>query len=169
MNWDLYNSIIIEYQKIINLIDNIPNQPSKVTTKNRVEINDNFRGNYNTNSQIKFMTIMLKSRLCDYSDAYILIKGTITVPNPAGAGQPANNNSIEVVFKNCASFNDSIGEINHTQIDNVKDIDVVMSMYNSVKYSDNYSKTYRSLWQYYRDDYIIQIYFLLMNTKGMIK
>ena len=67
----------MEYQKIINLLDNTLNQPSKFRTKNWVEINDESRGTYNTNSQVKFKTTMLKSSLCDYSDAFILVKGTI--------------------------------------------------------------------------------------------
>ena len=94
---------------------------------------------------------MLKSILCDYSDAYILFKGTITIPNMARAGQSANKNDKEVVSKNCAPFTDCISEINNTQKDNAKDIDMVMSMYNLIEYSENYSKTSGSLWQYYRD------------------
>ena len=74
----------MEYQKIANLIDDTSNQPSKFRTRNLVEINDGSRGAYNVNSQIKFKTTMLKSSLCDYSDAYILVKGTITI-NGAGA------------------------------------------------------------------------------------
>ena len=69
----------MEYQKIANLIDDTPNQPSKFRTRNWVEINYESRGLYNVNSQIKFKTTMLKSSLCDYSDAYILVKGTITI------------------------------------------------------------------------------------------
>ena len=77
----------MEYQKIANLLDdNKSNQPSKFRTKNWVEINDESRGTYNVNSQIKFKTPMLKSSLCDYSDAYILVKGTITL---TGAGDYA--------------------------------------------------------------------------------
>ena len=68
----------MEYQKIINLLDNAPNQPSKFRTKDWIEINDNARGRYNKDSQIKFKTLMLKSSLYDYSDAYILGKGTIS-------------------------------------------------------------------------------------------
>ena len=63
----------MEYQKIINLLDNTPNQLSKFRTKNWVEINNNSRGAYNVNTQIKFKTTMLKSSLCDYGDAYILV------------------------------------------------------------------------------------------------
>ena len=76
----------MEYQQIINLLDNTPNQPSKFRTKNWIEINDNSWRTYNTNSQIKFKTTMLKLncysyvfKLCDYSDAYILAKGNITI------------------------------------------------------------------------------------------
>ena len=95
---------------------------------------------------------MLKSSLCDYSDAYILVKGTITIaPVPPPAANP-NNNDKEVVFKNYAPFTKCISEINNTQIDNAKDIDVVMPMYNLIEYSDNYSEISWCLWQYYRDE-----------------
>ena len=80
----------MEYQKIINLLDNTPNQPTKFATKNWVEINDESCGTYNTNSQIRFKTSMLRSSLCDYSDAYMLVKGTITVINTAGARKAVN-------------------------------------------------------------------------------
>ena len=138
---------MMEYQKIINLLNDTPNEPTTSRTKNWVEINDDARGTYNTNSQIKFKTLMLKSSLCDYSDRYIFVSGTITVAAlPAGGG----NNSIEVVFKNCVPFTDCIDEINNTQIDNAKDMDVVMPMYNFIEHNDNYSNE-GSLWQYYRD------------------
>ena len=94
---------------------------------------------------------MLKSSLCDYSNAYILVKGTISVNNTAAQGAAANNNNKEVIFKNCAQFTNCISEINNTQIDNAKDIDIVMPMYNLVEYSDNYTKTRGSLWQYCKD------------------
>ena len=141
----------MEYQKIANLIDDASNQPSKFRTKNLVEINDESRGAYNVNSQIKFKTTMLKSSLCDYSDAYILVKGTISVNNTAAAGVGANNTNKKVIFKNCAPFINCISEINNMQIDNDKDIDTVMPMYNLIEYSDNYAKTTGSLWQYCKD------------------
>ena len=94
---------------------------------------------------------MLKSSLCDYSDAYILVKGTISVNNTAAAGAAVNNNDEKVIFKNCGPFTNCISEINNTQIDNAKDIDIVMPMYNLIKYSDNYAKTSGSLWQYCKD------------------
>ena len=79
----------MEYQKIINLLDNIPNQPTKFETKNWIEINDAC-GKYNENSQTKFKTAMLNSSLCDYSDAYIHIKETTTTPN-TGTPEAPNN------------------------------------------------------------------------------
>ena len=94
---------------------------------------------------------MLKSSLCDYSDAYILVKGTITVNNTAATDTDANNTNKKVIFKNCASLTNCISEINNTQVDNAKDLDIVMPMYNLIEYSDNYSKTSRSLWQYCKD------------------
>ena len=130
----------MEYQKLANLIDDTSNQPSKFRTKNWVEINDESRGAYNVNSQIKFKTIMLKSSLCDYSDAYILVKGTISVNNTAAAGAAENNINKKVIFKNCAPFTNYISEINNRQIDNAKDINIVMPMYNLIEYSDNYAK-----------------------------
>ena len=94
---------------------------------------------------------MLKASLCDYSDAHILVKGTITVNNTAAQGAVANNTNEKVIFKNCAPFTNCISEINNTQIDNAKDIDIVMPMYNLIEYSDNYAKTTESLWQYCKD------------------
>ena len=138
----------MEYQKIANLIDDTSNQPSKFRTKNWVEINDESRGTYNVNSQIKFKTTMSKSSLCDYSDAYIIVKGTISVNNTAAEGAAANNTNKKVIFKNCAPFINCISEINNTQVDNAKDIDIVMPMYNLIEYSDNYAKTSGNLWQY---------------------
>ena len=91
---------------------------------------------------------MLRSSLCDYSDAYILVKGNITVNNTAADGAAANNTNKKVIFKNCAPFTNCISKINNTQIDNAEYIDIVMPMYNLIENSDNYSKTSGSLWQY---------------------
>ena len=141
----------MEYQKVANLIDDASKQPSKFRTKNWVEINDESIGTYNVDSQIKFKTTMLKSSLCDYSDVYIIVKGAITVNNTAAEGAAANNTNKKVIFKNCALFTNSISKINKTQVDNAKDIDIVMPMYNLIEYSDNYAKTSGSLWQYCLD------------------
>ena len=89
---------------------NTPNQPSTFRTKNRVEINDDSRGTHNTNSQTKFKASMLKSSLCDYSDAYILVSGTITVfgTETDDAGRAADIKNKQATFKNCAPFIDGI-------------------------------------------------------------
>ena len=94
---------------------------------------------------------MLKSSLCDYSDAYIFVKGSISVNNTAAEGAAVNNTNKKVIFKNCAPFTNCISEINNTQVDNAKNIDIVMSMYNLIEYSDTYAKTTGSLWQYCKD------------------
>ena len=88
---------------------------------------------------------MLRSSLCDYSDAYILVSATITVSNTAAAGDPNNRKSI--IIKNCAPYTNCISEIN-----NAKAFDIVMSMYNLIEHSDNFSKTSGSLWHFYRDE-----------------
>ena len=92
---------------------------------------------------------MLRSSLCDYSDAYILVKGAITVA-PATAATPNNANK-NVIFKDCAPFTNCISRTNNMQVDDVDNIDVVMSMYNLIEYCDNYSKTSGILWSNYRD------------------
>ena len=133
------------------MLNDESNKPSKFRTRNWVEINDEARGTYSPNKQIKFKTSMLRSSLCDYSDAYILVKEDITVNNTAGAGAAANNTNKKVIFKNCAPFTNCISKINNTQIDNVEYTDIVMPMYNLIEYSDNYSKTSGSLWQYCKE------------------
>ena len=138
----------MEYQKIRNLLDNVPNQPSKFRTKNWVERNDESRGAYPVTSQVKIKTTMLKSSLCDYSDTYIFVKGDITVDNTAAAAAAANNTNEKIIFKNCAPFTDGKSEINNTQVDNAEYIDIVMPMYNLIEYSDSYSKTSGGLWQF---------------------
>ena len=124
----------MQYQKIANLLNDESNKQSKFRTRNQVEINDDIRGAYSPNKQIRFKTAILRSSLCDYSYAYILVKGNITVNNIAGAGTAANNIDKKVKF-NCLS------KINNTQIVNAKYIDIVMPLYNLIEYSDNYSKT----------------------------
>ena len=139
----------MEYQKIANLLDSASNKPSKFRTRNWVEINDYIRGVYSPNKQIRFKATMLRSSLCDQSDAYILVKGNITVNNnAAAAAAAANNTGKKVIFKNFAPFTNCITKINNTQTDNADYIDIVMSMYNLTEYSNDYSKIFGSLWQY---------------------
>ena len=114
---------------------------------------------------------MLRPDLCDFSDAYIVVKGTITVtkktfttndieaPNNTAANATATNTANDnafgekkLVFKNNAPFINCISKINGVQIDNAEDLDVVMPMYNLLEYSNNYRKTTCSLWNYYRDE-----------------
>ena len=102
-------------------------------------------------NKLDLKTALLRSSLCDYSEAYILVKRNITFNNTAGAGAAANNINKKVIFKNCAPFTNCISKINNTQIDNAEYIDIVMPMYNLIEYSDNYSKTSGSLWQYCKD------------------
>ena len=97
---------------------------------------------------------MLMSNLFDYADAYILVNWTITI---TGAGADDATRQVDerdkgVIFKNFAPFIKCISRINSTEIDNAKDIDIVMPMYDVTEYSDNFSKTSGSLWQYYEDD-----------------
>ena len=108
----------MEYQKIANLLNDVTNQTYKFRTKNRVEINDDARGTYSLNKQIKFKTSRLRSNLCGYSDAYILVEGNITVNNTAADGANADSTNKKVIFKNCASFTTCISKINNTEIDN---------------------------------------------------
>ena len=90
---------------------------------------------------------MLKSSLCDYSDAYILVKGTIAITGAGDGAAATRADEINkgVIFKNCAPFINCKSEINDTEIDNAKDTDIVMPMYDLIKYRDNYSKKSGSL------------------------
>ena len=100
---------------------------------------------------------MRKSSLCDYSDAYLLVKGRTTITwadGDAAANQEEEQNK-GVIFKNCASFMICKGEINKIGIDNAEDINIVVPLYNMVEYSDNYSKTSGSLWQCYKINQMI--------------
>ena len=136
----------MEYQKIANLLDSAPNQPSKFRTRNGVEIIDKSRGTYTSNG-IKFKNAMLRPNLCNYADSYILVKGTITITGAGNddAAKRLYERNEGVIFKKCASFTKCISRINNTDIDRAQDIDVAMSMYNLTECSDNYSKTSGSL------------------------
>ena len=114
----------MEYQKITNLLDDSSNKTSKFRTKDLVEINDESRGTYHYDKQIRFKTTMLKSSLCDYSDAYILVNGKITntrAGNDAAARQADERNK-GVAIKNCAPFTACKSNINNVEIDNCQDI-----------------------------------------------
>ena len=110
------------------MLNDATNKPSKFRTRNWVEINDDIKGAYSPNKQIRFKTSMLRSSLCDYGNACILAKGNISVNNTAAEGAAANNASKKVIFKNCALFTNCISKINNTQMDNSEYIDIVMQM-----------------------------------------
>ena len=93
---------------------------------------------------IKLETKVVKLNLCDYSDAYILVMGNITVTS--------GNDDTRVVFKNCAPFTKYITHINDEHVNNSDNLDILMPMYNLIEYSDNYSDTSGSLWQFKRDE-----------------
>ena len=97
---------------------------------------------HNKSNQIKFTSSMMRSNLCDYSNAYILLKGTITIDwlGDNDATKRADERSKGVIFKNCAPFTECISNINNTQINNAKYIHIMMLIYNLIEYSDNYSK-----------------------------
>ena len=117
----------MEYQKIANLLNDESNQSCKFRTRNWVEINDESRGTY-TSNDIKFKTAMLRSNLCDYADAYVLVNGTITITGAEddGAAGRADERDKDVTLKNCASFTKCMSRINNTEIDTARDIDIVM-------------------------------------------
>ena len=122
------------------MLNNTPNQLYKFRTKNWIVISDLLKEVYITNCQSKFKFAMLKSSVCDYSDAYILSKERITViakDDSCAAARQADERNKGEIFQNCGPFINCNSEINNTEIDNAKDVDIVMPMYNLIKYSDN--------------------------------
>ena len=121
-------------------------------TKKWIEVHDqsgNGENRYSPNKQIRFKTSMLRSDLCDFSDAYIVVKGTVTLTKTNGSGIVDIRNRF-LAFKN-APFTNCISNINNILIDNAEDLDVVIPMYNLLEYSKNYRKTTGSLWNYFSD------------------
>ena len=139
----------MEYQKITNL-GTTPNKMSRFVTKKWVEVHDQLgdaNDRYKPNKPIRFKTSMLRSDLCDFSDAHIVVKGTITVTDPNDV-----NDDKQLALKNNAPFTSCISKINNTLINNAEDLDIVMPMYNLLEYSKNFRKTTGSFWNYYRDE-----------------
>ena len=139
----------MEFQKIANFLDATSDDKDLpiFVTKKWIEVYDQSEGNYDVNKEIRIKTSMLRSDLCDFSDAYIVVKGDITVTNPNNAKR-----NKAVAFKNNAPFINCISKINGVKIDNAEHLDVVMPMYNLLEYSKNYRKTTGILWNYYRDE-----------------
>ena len=127
----------MEFQRTVNFLDTISDDKvfPRFLTKKWIEVYDQSEGNYNVNKEIRIKTSMLRSDLCDFSDAYIVVKGDITVTNPNNAKR-----NKAVAFKNNAPFINCISKINGVKIDNAEDLDVLMPMYNLLEYKKNYRK-----------------------------
>ena len=136
----------MDAQKIVNLLNGSDNENSKFATKKRYVIDSESKGNYSQDDPIKLLIKSLESSLCDYSDAYILVTGNITAT--------PNNAVTQVVFKNCAPFKNCRTEINDIFIVNADFINITMPMYNLTEYSDNYSDTSGSLWNFKREEIV---------------
>ena len=138
----------MEIQKIVNLLGNSDNESSKFATRKWHLINDLNNTDYGegdeNNATIKFETKVIKSNLCDYSDPYILVTRDITATG--------GNENTKVPFKNCAPFTKCVTHINDEHVNNPFNLYIIMPMYNLTEYSDNYSDTSGSLWQFKRDE-----------------
>ena len=134
----------METQKIVNLLNGYDNENSKFAKTKWYIIVSESKGNYLPDNETKFLTSSLESNLCDYSDAYILVTGNINITG--------GDNNTKIAFKNCAPFKKCRTEINETFVDDVEHINIAMSIYNLIEYSDNYSDTLGSLWQFKRDE-----------------
>ena len=159
MEYDKINNLLLSEDnesdvRKANRANEMSEQLSKFVTREYVRVNS-LSNTYNENKSIRFKTPMLRSNLCDYSDAYILVKGTITVTAP-GANNGANNirdkRNRPLILKNNAPFVSCITRINGELIEDADDLNIVMSMYNLLEYSKNYRKTIGSLYNYYRDE-----------------
>ena len=135
----------MEHYKISKLLNYA--SLSKFVTKKRFEVNDLSSGQYSDSENKRFKTSILRSDLCDYSDAHIVVKGRISVID-----YNANNPEKKLIFKNNAPFRSCMLKINNTFIDNTEDLDFVMPMYNLLEYNDNYFMASGSLWNYRRDE-----------------
>ena len=140
----------MEFQKLANFLDTTSDDKEllRFITKKWIEVYDQSEKNYSSNKEIRIKTSMLRSDLCDFSDAYIVVEGDITLEGD----NDANKRNKNLAFKNNAPFINCISKINGIKIDNAEDLDVVMPMYNLLEYSKNYRKTTGSLWNYYRDE-----------------
>ena len=132
--------------------DNENEKLSKFVTREYVRVNS-FLDTYNENESIRFKTLMLRSNLCDYSDAYILVKGTITLNGIVnGAENEILRRNRPLILKNNAPFVSCMAKINNEFIEDADDLDIVIPMYNLLEYSKNYRKTIGSLYNYSRDE-----------------
>ena len=143
---------VMQNQKIINILDKVDTDSKHFATKKWYIINDENNTNYGVNidtvtdnpDTIKYDAGVLKPNLCDYAEAYILVDGTIRATNAV--------NATRLALKNCAPFTKCNLEINDEHIDTAENLDIVMPMYNLIKYSDNYQDSSTTLYQYKRDE-----------------
>ena len=138
----------MEFNKINNLLGPAHDKLPRFITKKWVEVQNQSGNTYNTSKPIRFKISVFRSDLCDYSDAYLWVKGKITVTNP----NDNDNFNKELTLKNNAPFTSCISKINSELVENAEDLDIVMPMYNLLEYSKNYEKTSGSLINYYRDE-----------------
>ena len=144
----------MEYQNITNLLDTTSDNVPRFITKKCIEVHDqpgSAGDRYNPSKQIRFKTSMLRSDLHDFSDAYIVVKGSITVTKTNGRGIIDIRNRF-LAFKNNAPFTICISKINYVLIDNAEYLDNVMPMYSLLECVKNHRKTIRKLWNYHRDE-----------------
>ena len=140
------------------MLNDSSNEESKLATKKWYVIDSQTtKGKYKQGDTIKFETETIKSSLCDYSDAFILVTGNITV---------AANNDTDVAFKNCAPFSTCTTKINDVFVDEANHIYIAMPMYNLIEYSDNYSDTSGHLWQFKRDKVAANADLSIDNSKS---
>ena len=138
----------MEFNKINNLLGDSSDKVPRFVTKKWIEIHPQSTSNFKTSKEIKFKTPMLRSDLCDYSEAYVWVKGNVSASNAADN----DNFNKKFAFKNNAPFMSCISKINGKLVENAEDLDVVMPMYNLLEYSKNYEKTSGSLFNYFRDE-----------------
>ena len=132
----------MEHHKISKLLNN--EIVLTFVTKKWIEVN----GQHSVNKNVRFKASMLRPDLCDYSDAYIVVKGRINVTGTNNA----NRGNKSLIFKNNSLFKSCISKINNTFINNAEDLDIVILIYNLLQFSDNYFMKSGSLWNYYKDE-----------------
>ena len=137
----------MEFNKINNLLGPADDKVPRFITKKWIDVQIQSGNTYNTSKPIRFKTSMLRSDLCDYSDAYVRVKGTINVTNPNNYA----NFDRRLTLKNNAPFISCVSKINGELVENAEDLYIAMPMYNLLEYSKNYEKTSGSLFNYYRD------------------
>ena len=140
----------MEFQKNVNFLDTTSDEKDlqRFVTKKWIEVYDQSEGHYKVNKEIRIKTSMLRSDLCDFNNAYIVVKGGITLEGD----NDANKRNKNLSFKNNAPFINCISRINGVKTDNAEDLNVVVPMYNLLEYSKNYRKATSSLWNYYKDE-----------------